>query len=94
MQPIRTGSERGPLHERRHREPDRPERYGDRSGRRFFFFAVSGPGSSSALGIDGVERAFWAAADVMTILAMLQGRGRIGDLALSNPSLLAWPVWR
>ncbi len=57
-----------------------------------FFFAVSGPGSARALGIDGAERAFWAAADVMTIMAMLQGRGRVGDLALSNPSLLAWPV--
>ena len=57
-----------------------------------FFFAVSGPGSSKALGADGVERAFWAAADVLTILAMLQGRGRIGDLALGNPSLLAWPA--
>ena len=38
------------------------------------------------------ERAFWAAADVMTALALLQGRGRIGHLALSNPSLLAWPI--
>ena len=57
-----------------------------------FFFAVSGPGSSKALGADGVERAFWAAADLLTILAMLQGRGRIGDLALGNPSLLAWPA--
>ena len=28
----------------------------------------------------------------MTGLALLQGRGRIGDLALGNPSLLAWPV--
>ena len=57
-----------------------------------FVFAVSGPGSAKALGIDGVERAFWAAADVMTAIALLQGRGRIGDLALSNPSLLAWPI--
>ncbi len=57
-----------------------------------FVFAVSGPGSSRALGIDGVERAFWAAADVLTGLALLQGRGRIGDLALGNPSLLAWPI--
>ena len=57
-----------------------------------FVFAVSGPGSEKALGIEGVEKAFWAAADVMTAIALLQGRGRIGDLAWSNPSLLAWPI--
>ncbi len=58
----------------------------------FFVFAVSGPGSVGASGVDGIERAFWAAADVTTALALLQGRGRIGHLALSNPSLLAWPI--
>ncbi len=57
-----------------------------------FVFAVSGPGSTAALSINGVERAFWVAADLMTAVALLQGRGRIGNLALSNPSLLAWPI--
>ena len=57
-----------------------------------FVFAVSGPGSANALGIDGAERACWVAADLMTGVALLQGRGRIGDLALGNPSLLAWPI--
>ena len=57
-----------------------------------FVFAVSGPGSTAALSINGVERAFWVAADLMTAVTLLQGRGRIGNLALSNPSLLAWPI--